>query len=204
MENQAESSNRTNDVTARSIGDGRSRVEENREVIDEVEGPSDEPYQAASNTTENDNDSHDWDGSQEIFSTNISQLDRSISQMLPPKGSLTDPTILPSPTTEQQPNPSSSSQDAAPSREFQLKISPSHMNHQSYMERQGYYAGFEPDRKTIMGADLEDRVPLAGLMDCHVKKEEVHLRIRDERKRNGFPQPFSIRKLWEEHEQVGA
>ena len=65
------------------------------------------------------------------------------------------------------------------------------------MERQGYYGEFIPDTKTIMGVDLEARVPLAGLSDCHVKKEEV-LRIKD---RNYLPRPFSLRKLWEEWEQ---
>lgn len=76
------------------------------------------------------------------------------------------------------------------------------MNHQSYMERQGYYTQFMPDSKTIMAADLEDRVPLVGLIDCHIKKEEVHLRIRSDRKRNGLPRPFSIQRLWEERDQI--
>lgn len=128
------------------------------------------------------------------------QSDRSIDQMPPPKGSLTDPTILPSPATGQQPSPSSSSQLNHPRfREFGLKIVPSHMNHQSYIQRQGYYAEFMPDSKTIMAADLEDRVRLAGLMDCHVKKEEVHFRIRQ---RNPLPRPFSLRRLWEERDRV--
>ena len=200
-------SDHTNDATAQSNGDGSSQLEAEREVIKDEELPSDELNQATSNITEEDSDSQVLDGSQDMGATS-SRLDRSVGQVLPPKGSLTDPSILPTPDAEKQSNRSSSSSQAsqpngAHFREFQLKISPSIMNHQSYMERQGYYAEFTPDRRTMMAADLEDRVPLAGLFDCHVKKEEVPLRIREDRKRNGLPQPFSIWKLWEERDQLG-
>ena len=184
-----------------------SRVEEDRDTNEEQEVPSEEPNQGASKITAENQHSRDLDGGQIRDATNR-QLGRSIDQGLPPQGSLPDPTILPSPVTKQQPNHSSSSpQTSQPSgaplfREFELKIVPSRMNHQTYMERQGYYFQFTPDSQTIMAADLKDRVPLVGLSDCHVKKEEVHLRIRKDRERNGRPQPFSIRKLWEERDRV--
>ena len=200
-------SNHTNDVSAASNGDGISRLEEDRNTNEEPEVPSEEPNQAASNITAENQHSRDSNGGQTRDATNR-QLDRSIDQGLPPKGSLTDPSILPSPVTKQQPsNSSSSPQTSQPSRaplfkEFELKITPSRMKHQTYMERQGYYFQFTPDSRTIMAADLEGRVPLAGLTDCHVKKEEIHLRIRQDRARNGGPQPFSIRKLWEQRDRV--
>lgn len=123
---------------------------------------------------------------------------------LPPKGSLTDPAILPLPSTDSQASPSTSSAaasqpSAAPVREFKLWVTPSHMNHQAYIERQGYYTEFVPDRKTLMAQDLEERVPLAGMIDCRIDKTEVPLRIRNRRKERGLPEPFSIRAQWEKH-----
>ena len=121
----------------------------------------------------------------------------SSNQALPPKGSLADPTTLPEPPNPDKHSQSSSQSTAPPIREFQLWISPSHMNHQAYIEQQGYYTNFVPDRKIRMAEDLEGRVPLYGLIDCQTKKHEVPLRIRNKRREKGLLQPFSIRALWD-------
>ena len=71
------------------------------------------------------------------------------------------------------------------------------MNSQAYIERQGYYTDFVPDRKSIMAEDLEGRVPLEGLFDCRIKKEEVPLRIRNKRKEKGIREVFSLKALWD-------
>ncbi|KAL8796992.1 MAG: hypothetical protein Q9195_000763 [Heterodermia aff. obscurata] len=189
----------TKDITAHSNGDGSPRLEEKRQAIEE------EKEEVAS--TAEAQESQDSDGNQKMSATS-KHPGRPIGQVLPPKGSLTDPSVLPSLAPGQQPSLSSDSASQASQpdgprvRNFQLKIVPSVMNHQVYIERQGYYAEFMPDSKTIMGADLEDRVPLAGLMDCHVKKEEAHLRIRIDRKNSGVLEPFSIQRLWEERDRV--
>ncbi|KAG6991232.1 hypothetical protein G7Y79_00054g088610 [Physcia stellaris] len=121
---------------------------------------------------------------------------------LPPKGSLTDPAMSPLPSTDNKASPSASSAaasqpTAASVKEFKLWVTPSHMNHQAYIERQGYYTEFVPDRKTLMAKDFEDRVPLAGMVECRIDKAEVPLRIRTRRKERGLPEPFSIRAQWE-------
>ncbi|KAL8731956.1 MAG: hypothetical protein Q9166_003088 [cf. Caloplaca sp. 2 TL-2023] len=83
-----------------------------------------------------------------------------------------------------------------PVREFQLTVVKSFFNHQAYIERQAYYAGFNPDMKTIMAEDLRGRVPLEGLLDCSLKKGDVPLRIRLKRKERNRSQ-ISLRELWE-------
>ena len=127
---------------------------------------------------------------------------QSSQKQLPPKGSLTDPAMSPLPSTDNKASPSASSAaasqpTAASVKEFKLWVTPSHMNHQAYIERQGYYTEFVPDRKTLMAKDFEDRVPLAGMVECRIDKAEVPLRIRTRRKERGLPEPFSIRAQWE-------
>lgn len=83
----------------------------------------------------------------------------------------------------------------APIREFELTVVQSILNHQAHIERQAYYAGFNPDMKTIMAEDLKGRVPMAGLLDCNLNKPEVPLRVRLRRKEIARS-PISLMKLW--------
>ncbi|KAL8703488.1 MAG: hypothetical protein Q9201_003331 [Fulgogasparrea decipioides] len=97
-----------------------------------------------------------------------------------------------SPPEEENRDPTPS----APVKEFELTVAQSLLNHQAYIERQGYYAGFNPDMKTIMAADLKDRVPLEGLADCRLNKGEVPLRQRLLKKERARPKP-TLMELWE-------
>lgn len=83
-----------------------------------------------------------------------------------------------------------------PVREFELSVEQSIFNHQAYIERQNYYAGFNPDPKTIMAEDLKGRVPLEGYLDCSLKKPDVPLRIRLRRQEAAMPH-VSLMELWE-------
>ncbi|KAL8899713.1 MAG: hypothetical protein Q9192_001449 [Flavoplaca navasiana] len=85
---------------------------------------------------------------------------------------------------------------STPIQEFQLTIVKSFFNHQAYIERQAYYAGFNPDTKTIMAEDLKDRVPLEGFLDCDLNKGDVPLRIRLKSKERNRSQ-VSLNDLWE-------
>ena len=94
-------------------------------------------------------------------------------------------------------------------REFQLTISRSHLNHQAYIERQAYYGPFIPDMRSIMAEDLESRVPLKGMADCKLGKEEVPLRIRQRRKERDAERAWvGLKGLWEmgqrEKERLGS
>ena len=82
-------------------------------------------------------------------------------------------------------------------RDYKLEISPSNMDHQAYIARQWYYGSFSPDRKTIIGADLEGRVPLPGMFDCHVGKGEREFRVRIRMKEQGVFKSFSLKELYE-------
>lgn len=82
-------------------------------------------------------------------------------------------------------------------KEFELTVAQSGFNHQAYIERQGYYAGFNPDMKTIMAADLRGRVPLEGLADCRLSKGDVPLRQRLLRKERGARPRQTLREIWE-------
>ncbi|KAI4090511.1 MAG: hypothetical protein L6R37_007869 [Teloschistes peruensis] len=82
-------------------------------------------------------------------------------------------------------------------KEFELTIAQSVFNHQAYIERQGYYAGFNPDMKTIMAADLRGRVPLEGLADCRLSKGDVPLRQRLLRKERAARPRQTLREIWE-------
>ena len=82
-------------------------------------------------------------------------------------------------------------------RSYELKIAPSNMNHQAYIERQGYYGPFVPNKKTMMAADLEGKVPLAGLVDCQIGKPEPPFRWMIKCKEEGLLKPFSLKELYE-------
>lgn len=83
-------------------------------------------------------------------------------------------------------------------RKFQLKISRSYTNHQAYIERQGYYGGFNVDTSTIMADDLQERVPLEGMADCQLKKPEVALWVKDMKKDRLGKKRSTLRQMWEE------
>ena len=185
-----------------------SRLEQERDFEEKAES-SDKANIASRDIKEGDKGfqglghSNKWDAS----SRQGQPSKRPLGQVFPPKGSLTDLSILPSPAKDLQSSPPSASSKnlqnpTAPIKEFQLWVTPSHMNHQAYIERQGYYGEFVPNRKTIMAEDLEGRVPLEGLCDCRLKKEEVPLRVRNNRKAKGFPEPFSLRALWEKSQLI--
>ena len=91
-------------------------------------------------------------------------------------------------------------------RELHLSISRSYTNHQAYIKRQGYYGGFRPNTKTIMAEDLEYRVPLAGMVDVSLSKEEVPLRIRKRKQEKQAQRRTSLREMWEEgrRERAGS
>ena len=85
-------------------------------------------------------------------------------------------------------SPSPNSSPPSPLRETQIIIFPSILNHESYISRQGYHSRFTPQNNSIMAEDLEKRVPLEGMKDLSLRKEEVPLRIRmrnQEREREG-------------------
>lgn len=83
-------------------------------------------------------------------------------------------------------------------RAFCLKISRSLLDHQAYIERQGYYGRFNVDKMSMMAEDLQDRVPLEGMMDCQLRKPEVPLWVRDMKKDKVTRSRPSLRQMWEE------
>ena len=105
----------------------------------------------------------------------------------------------PPPAPPQTPPPPPQSH---PTREVQLTILPSLLDHQAYIRRQGYYAGFNPNTRTVMGADLDARVPLRGLADVSLGMAEVPLRVRLRRERERERGERWVRKglkeMWEE------
>jgi len=82
-----------------------------------------------------------------------------------------------------------------------LAVSPSGLNHATYISRQYYHGSFHPSSRTISGEDLEFRVPLAGYADLSLDKAEVPLRIRSKREREGrrgvVGEMGGLRGLWE-------
>lgn len=109
------------------------------------------------------------------------------------------------PTTDRPISPLSSTPQADPLeseteyREFRIHISYSQGNHQEYIKRQAYYAGFKVDTSSIMAEDLEGRAPLEGMVDCAISKPEVPLWVRDMRRdKNEKVGMGSLRKIWEE------
>ncbi|KAL8839382.1 MAG: hypothetical protein Q9170_001776 [Blastenia crenularia] len=91
---------------------------------------------------------------------------------------------------------SQTDQPTTSSKEFRLEVAKSIHNHQAYIERQAYYAGFNPDTKTVMAEDLKGRVPLQGFLDCSLNKPDVPLRVRLRRKETARA-PISLMGLWE-------
>ncbi|KAL8764097.1 MAG: hypothetical protein Q9184_000239 [Pyrenodesmia sp. 2 TL-2023] len=83
-----------------------------------------------------------------------------------------------------------------PEREFELTVQKSIFNHQAYIERQAYYAGFNPDMRTIMAEDLKGRAPSEGYLDCNLNKPDVPLRIRLRRKETPR-QRVDLMEMWE-------
>lgn len=84
-----------------------------------------------------------------------------------------------------------------PPREFQLTILPSTMDHAAYIERQGYYGGFNPDTSSIMAEDLEARVPMHGLVDCQIRRAEAPARVVATWRERAAQQTMTLRELWE-------
>ncbi|KAL9600807.1 MAG: hypothetical protein Q9219_002945 [cf. Caloplaca sp. 3 TL-2023] len=95
---------------------------------------------------------------------------------------------------------SDTEQPLPPARHFQLTVAKSILAHQAHIERQSYYAGFNPDLKTIMAEDLKGRAPLEGLLDCSLNKKEVPLRVRLRKKETQRP-PISLMDWWERGRQ---
>lgn len=123
----------------------------------------------------------------------------------PPKTFTPNPTPLKTSVAE-LPNPPSSPQQTPTSpdspREFHLTIQRSLLNHQTYIERQHYYGGFQLDLKSLMGDDLRVRVPVAGMADCQLGKLEVPLRVRMKRRQEEAKTDWvSLGRLWEEGER---
>lgn len=70
-----------------------------------------------------------------------------------------------------------------------LTITPSTTNHPLSISRGHYASSFSLETRSIMGQDLEDRVPVPGFADLRWHKGEVPLRVRnvraEEEKREG-------------------
>jgi hypothetical protein len=143
------------------------------------------------------------------FASTKSAQHTSTSSPSPPLKSSPPPTFTPNhlpphstnPVTEvpsPHPIPLLDPPTVPPPRELQLNISRSFTNHEAYIKRQGYYGAFVPNRKTIMAEDLEDRVPLEGMVDVSLSKVEVPLRIRIEKQEKQAQRRVSLRELWEE------
>ena len=126
----------------------------------------------------------------------------------PPKTFTPNPTPLKASSTD-LPNPNLSNPQKTPTttsshppREFHLVIERSALNHHAYIVRQHYYAGFRLDLRDAMGDDLRERVPVAGMADCGLEKQEVPLRIRIKRRQQeGQKDWVSLGRLWEEGER---
>ena len=105
------------------------------------------------------------------------------------------PFSLPSSSVE---TPSQVDNPPPPQREVQIHVSPSSLNHQAYISRQGYYSSFRVSNKTIMAEDLEQRVPVFGMVDLRMDKEETPIRIRVKRDEAGDREALPrLRELWE-------
>ena len=66
-----------------------------------------------------------------------------------------------------------------------LAVSPSGLNHATYISRQHYHGPYHPSSNTIPSQDLELRVPLQGHMDLRLDKPEVPVRVRARREEVG-------------------
>lgn len=194
------------DTDAQSASEYTGRSIAERDLESDHEGSSsDEANAAAKSIKAEDDGFQGFSGTRKWSAMNghvKSSPKPSTEKVPPPKGYLVDPTTLPIPDTSNSPPVPTSKLRAPqfkglPIRRFALYATPSQMNSQAYIERQGYYADFVPNRKNIMAEDLEGRVPLEGLFDCRIKKGEVPLRIRNRRKEKGLPKVFSLKALWD-------
>ena len=70
---------------------------------------------------------------------------------------------------------------ASGSRELHMRVEASATNHHAQLQRQYYHGSFEPEKNTVMFADLVDRVPVVGMADYQIEKGELPLRIRQKR-----------------------
>ena len=64
-------------------------------------------------------------------------------------------------------------------RHLELYISHSTHNHAAYIARQHYNSRFQLNTRTVMGSDLQNRVPVRGMADCRIELGEVPLRLRN-------------------------
>ena len=179
-------------VENHNAGFNDSHVNEGPQHISRAIPPKDNMFQALGG-------SQKWGTRGPSFQQDSSTFKSSQTKpLMPSLSAVIDSPTSPAQNTEvpQASYPSSSSVPRF--REFELNITPSNTNHQAYIERQGYYGPFTPNKKTLMAEDLEGRVPLEGLIDCQVAKPEVPLRIRSRRVEKGTLKPFSLKALYEE------
>ncbi len=107
------------------------------------------------------------------------------------------PSEMPVPTSSISQNATSESTAEPEFREFELRISHSQSSHHAYIERQGYYGGFNLDKNSIMAEDLDGRVPLEGMLDCQISKPEVPLWVMSMKKDRLRKKRASLRQMWE-------
>ena len=118
-----------------------------------------------------------------------------------PTPSSSTSTSLPYPPSPSSDPNSPSSYTEEGSKEFNLTITRSVLNHQAYIQRQHYYGGFHLDKLNAMAEDLEPRVPVKGMIDCQLTKGEAPLRLRLKRRENQEKDGIakkSLRELWEQ------
>ena len=86
-------------------------------------------------------------------------------------------------------------------REVSLSVSPSGLNHHSYIARQYYYGQWWPNTRTIPGDDLSQRAPIQGLSDVRMDMPEVPVRLRMKREQEAHLYGKSglrrLREIWE-------
>ena len=142
------------------------------------------------------------EASQQSSHTEVSQFQASSDTTYSRSSSPQSPSAiqnLPRPPPMLVPKPSLSLQQ----REFQLTISRSMLNHEAYIQRQGYYGPFNPDLRQLAVDDLAGRVPLKGMADCRLTKDEMPLRQRlkqKEREKNRL----TLRQMWEEGMKISG
>ncbi|MCJ1396544.1 hypothetical protein MMC18_009435 [Xylographa bjoerkii] len=121
--------------------------------------------------------------------------------------SVSSPPISPSYSEARSPiqtsyhEPQFTNNSSEPRREVSLSISPSGLNHYSYIARQYYYGQWWPNTRTIPGDDLSQRAPMQGFSDVRLNMPEVPVRLRMKREqesqlhnKRGLRR---LRELWE-------
>lgn len=149
-----------------------------------------------------------WGTMRSSFSSDQAEATTPTSPSSPPKPPKTftpNPTPLKASSADlSSPRQTSTTSSYAP-REFHLVIERSALNHHAYIQRQHYYAGFQLDLRDAMGDDLVGRVPVIGMADCRLEKQEVQLRIRKNRRQEEDQRDWvSLGSLWEEGERERA